>query len=58
MVESPCISVCEYDENLDMCIGCFRTLDEISSWRSMTDEEKLKVIERIEQEKGLEDEKQ
>jgi len=56
MVESPCISVCEYDENLDMCIGCFRTLDEISSWRSMTDEEKLKIIERVEQEKGAQDE--
>lgn len=56
MVESPCISICDYDESLDVCIGCLRTLNEISLWKSMNDEEKLKIIERIEQEKGVQDE--
>ena len=28
--ESPCISVCVLDEN-DICVGCFRSADEIST---------------------------
>jgi predicted Fe-S protein YdhL (DUF1289 family) len=30
-VESPCLSVCELDEN-NVCKGCFRTLEEIGRW--------------------------
>lgn len=30
-VESPCIRHCCLDEN-DVCLGCFRTLTEITQW--------------------------
>ena len=30
-VKSPCISVCALDEE-DICMGCFRSLREISDW--------------------------
>ena len=36
---TPCIGVCQYD-NEDICRGCFRTLDEISNWALMTEEER------------------
>jgi predicted Fe-S protein YdhL (DUF1289 family) len=26
-----------------MCLGCFRYIDEITSWRSYSDEEKQKI---------------
>ncbi len=29
---SPCISICELDQELRMCRGCGRTLDEIANW--------------------------
>ncbi|MDP5053137.1 MAG: DUF1289 domain-containing protein [Congregibacter sp.] len=28
---SPCISVCALDEN-DICMGCYRSADEITDW--------------------------
>ena len=31
-VESPCISVCQIDELSGLCIGCYRTIEEIQGW--------------------------
>ena len=31
-VASPCISVCVMDADGSVCLGCFRTLDEIAAW--------------------------
>jgi predicted Fe-S protein YdhL (DUF1289 family) len=31
-VPSPCVSVCQMDESGGLCLGCFRTLDEIRLW--------------------------
>ncbi|WP_323051186.1 DUF1289 domain-containing protein, partial [Caballeronia mineralivorans] len=28
-VKSPCIDVCAFDGKTKMCVGCFRTLEEI-----------------------------
>jgi hypothetical protein len=45
-VKSPCIGFCnniDFDNNL--CLGCFRTIDEIGGWWDMSDEEKRKVLE-------------
>lgn len=53
MIKSPCKYICTLDEN-GVCIGCYRTKDEISKWRSMTDEEKQKVLDRIKKEKPVE----
>lgn len=47
-VPSPCISVCRMDEQTKLCSGCYRTLDEIAEWGSMTDDERLSAWERIE----------
>jgi predicted Fe-S protein YdhL (DUF1289 family) len=47
-VPSPCISVCELDEQRSRCKGCHRTLDELRAWGAMTDDEKLVVWASIE----------
>lgn len=46
-VKSPCIGKCTYDITIMSCNDCGRNKDEISRWYIMTDEEKLKVLERI-----------
>lgn len=46
-VKSPCINVCKVQDNL--CVGCSRTTAEIATWRDMTDNQRLKVLERIKQ---------
>ena len=46
MVKSPCVAVCALDEN-DVCIGCYRTGDEIMHWGTMDNNEKIKVLENV-----------
>ena len=50
-VRSPCISICNLDYDL-ICVGCFRHIDEINDWREMSEDEKLKVLERTEERKN------
>ena len=45
-IESPCISVCRYEN--EVCVGCGRTIDDITNWYDMTDNEKQAVLNRIE----------
>ena len=37
---SPCNRVCTVDPETDLCIGCFRSLDEISRWTRYTNAER------------------
>jgi predicted Fe-S protein YdhL (DUF1289 family) len=46
-VGSPCIDVCRLDEPNGRCQGCKRSLDEIRAWRTMTDDQKLRVLDRL-----------
>jgi len=43
-VRSPCIRKCSLNENR-ICPSCFRSIDEIVSWRDADDAEKRKVLE-------------
>lgn len=33
--DSPCVNVCQIHPDKGICIGCYRTAAEISSWRTM-----------------------
>ena len=44
---SPCIGICRLDAATQTCIGCYRTIDEISAWPRYTAEEKHAVLERL-----------
>jgi uncharacterized protein len=48
-VPSPCVSVCRMDEPSGLCVGCWRTLDEIACWATLGDEAKRQIWQRIEQ---------
>jgi len=50
MVESPCIGTCLYNPDTSACLGCHRTPREITDWMYYTDEQKLAVLKRIEDE--------
>ena len=34
-IVTPCIKVCVVDGESGLCLGCFRTLDEIASWAAL-----------------------
>jgi predicted Fe-S protein YdhL (DUF1289 family) len=52
-VPSPCISVCRMDDASGLCLGCFRTLDEIIQWGRAGDAEKRVVWQLIAQRAGI-----
>ena len=45
MVESPCINVCKMEA--DLCVGCFRTLDEIARWANIGDDDKRLILAAV-----------
>ena len=47
MVESPCVDKCKIDEKTNFCLGCFRALEEISSWSTYDNKQKQKIINLI-----------
>ena len=42
-VGSPCVRNCCLDES-DICLGCFRSLDEIMGWTSSSTEQKQRIL--------------
>ncbi len=40
--ESPCIRQCCLDKQ-DICVGCYRTLEEIVKWSTCTDRQKIAI---------------
>ncbi|MFT3930305.1 MAG: DUF1289 domain-containing protein [Spongiibacteraceae bacterium] len=42
-VQSPCVSICRLDER-KLCVGCWRTLEEIAGWSKMNDQQKQSVL--------------
>jgi predicted Fe-S protein YdhL (DUF1289 family) len=49
-VESPCIDVCAVNPN-GICLGCYRSLDEIACWSSVTDETRREIKRSAEKRK-------
>ena len=46
--QSPCISVCLLDDD-DICVGCYRSADEITDWFMANAEEKQQILKRCRQ---------
>ena len=44
---SPCVSNCCLDEE-DICLGCFRHIDEITGWHSADTKQRLDILQKIE----------
>jgi predicted Fe-S protein YdhL (DUF1289 family) len=44
---SPCINVCEMDDRIGLCKGCFRTINEIAAWSSMSEAERREVMAQL-----------
>ena len=51
-VPSPCINVCTIDEDTGYCRGCFRSLEEVTRWTRLTNEQKQKVVDALPERKA------
>ena len=46
-VDSPCIKICIIHPQANICTGCFRSIDEISSWSNMSESERKGIIKEL-----------
>lgn len=47
VIESPCIQVCQLDDNAGICTGCGRTRFEIAGWGRMTPVERREIMDAL-----------
>jgi len=46
-IKNPCIHVCTLDDE-KVCMGCYRSAEEVRNWFRYTDEQKLQSLENAE----------
>ena len=46
---TPCIRICSLDPETEICEGCGRTLDEIRQWGRMNEQERLAVMDGLDE---------
>jgi predicted Fe-S protein YdhL (DUF1289 family) len=46
-MKTPCIDICVLHRREGICIGCFRTGDEIARWSTMSDAEREALMEDL-----------
>tara|TARA_B110001454_G_C12638155_1_gene400017 strand:+ start:766 stop:957 length:192 start_codon:yes stop_codon:yes gene_type:complete len=47
MTKSPCINICFLSPKTNLCLGCGRSVEEISSWINLSKDEKKKILTRL-----------
>lgn len=43
-IATPCVQVCVVDGASSLCLGCYRTLQEIGGWSGLTDAQRAAII--------------
>ena len=46
-VVTPCIKVCVVDGESSLCLGCFRTLEEIAGWSRMEPDRREAIMSEL-----------
>lgn len=44
ITESPCVQICIVDPASRLCVGCGRTIDEITAWAAMAPDQRRTVM--------------
>jgi uncharacterized protein len=46
-VQSPCVKLCVVHPEARICIGCYRSIDEITIWSRLTHEARAAVMDEL-----------
>ncbi|MEL6476742.1 MAG: DUF1289 domain-containing protein [Pseudomonadota bacterium] len=46
-IESPCVKICVLHPEARLCIGCYRTGEEIARWSRLSSEERRALMEEL-----------
>ena len=52
MLVSPCVGVCVLNAVTGFCQGCWRSVEEISNWRTMPRDRRMEVLKRLAERRG------
>ncbi|MBV9052774.1 MAG: DUF1289 domain-containing protein [Hyphomicrobiales bacterium] len=47
LIETPCLGICLISPQDGMCVGCARTIDEISRWSAMSAAERRAIMQAL-----------
>ena len=48
-IQSPCVGICTMDDATGLCLGCYRSLDEIKGWWDMNPQDQKKLLVALEE---------
>lgn len=52
-ISTPCINICRMDDDNRYCIGCFRTLEEIKQWATLSETERQTIMAQLDTRSGV-----
>lgn len=48
-IKTPCVKVCFVDPKAGICVGCFRTMEELGRWTRFSDQERDEIMAALPQ---------
>jgi predicted Fe-S protein YdhL (DUF1289 family) len=51
-IQTPCVKVCFMDDESGLCLGCFRTLQEVAAWSRLGEAERAAVMADLPSRRG------
>ena len=46
-IKTPCVKVCFVDPKQGLCVGCFRTMEELGKWMRYSDAERDGIMQDL-----------
>ena len=46
-IDSPCVKLCSIHPSERICVGCYRSMEEIGTWSSLSSEVRLGIINEL-----------
>lgn len=46
-ISTPCISICKIDPHTKVCRGCSRTVEQITNWSKMAEDERKRIMDEL-----------
>ena len=46
-IDSPCIKLCSIHPSERICVGCYRSMEEIGAWSSLSSEVRLDIMNEL-----------
>ena len=46
-IKTPCIQVCVVDGESGLCLGCYRTLQEVAAWARFSEDERARLMAEL-----------